>query len=518
MNERPSPFAQRVFIPLLLLGMVDRLFLLFAFGFKYVGDDDGVIWSAAVDYGHGLFHEPYFYGQDYAVMLEALVAAPFARLGVPMHILMPTVTSLLALAPFWSFAFWHRKHRRPVAALVFLAMPLLLPVEYGLMTMITRCFISGIAPLAFVPWILDLHGNRIRSVLLGLVFSAAAFINPNSILFSFPIFIWFLLSNLKRIDRTVWLIVGSLPAAAAYFFAQAYCQSHPERMMHLLHDWRMTFHPTELIPESFGMLNLQFAWLFPMLPTLGCLAFAALPALVVWNFFQHDRARGVALAGAFLLIIISFAFPKTHDGMDSAFYAYSRMFLALPLVLCWALGGWRPSARSGRIVSLLLLLACSVTLLIKCFGTQKVVQSQLEAQDVPVNEASIALLAHDADNIQQVCAAHDVQLIVGSKQLPRLIGASYSCYLYPVLEPALPPTYFQGDERRYWQRRTATSTVFQRILIIGGSVGRPGLPASGEPNWTDVSTPESGPLLLIEGNALLTDSLMAQVLRVDHAL
>ena len=51
MAERASIWAQRSFLPLLLLSMADRLLLLIAFGFKYVGDDDGVIWSAAVDYG-----------------------------------------------------------------------------------------------------------------------------------------------------------------------------------------------------------------------------------------------------------------------------------------------------------------------------------------------------------------------------------------------------------------------------------------------------------------------------------
>src|SRR5690606_26443963 len=138
-------------------------------------------------------HEPYFYGQDYAVMIEALVAAPFTWFGIPLHILMPTVTSLLALAPFWSFAFWHRKHGRRLAALLFLAMPVLLPVEYGMMTTITRCFVPGIALLAFLPWVLDGADMRRQAVLIGLITSAAAFVNPNSLVFSVAFIVWFLL-------------------------------------------------------------------------------------------------------------------------------------------------------------------------------------------------------------------------------------------------------------------------------------------------------------------------------------
>lgn len=68
---------------LLLLLLLDRLFLLVTFNFKFVGSDDLIFWQGANDYLHFRFHEPYFYGQNYNFMLEAVVAAPLRLLGVP---------------------------------------------------------------------------------------------------------------------------------------------------------------------------------------------------------------------------------------------------------------------------------------------------------------------------------------------------------------------------------------------------------------------------------------------------
>src|SRR5690348_13762267 len=96
-------------VALILLGALDRLVLLVRFGFQYTCNDDLIIWQAAVDIGHGIFRWPYFYGQDYNPVLEAWLAAPFVRLGAPLPIIMPTISSLLALLPFWSFSWWHLK-------------------------------------------------------------------------------------------------------------------------------------------------------------------------------------------------------------------------------------------------------------------------------------------------------------------------------------------------------------------------------------------------------------------------
>lgn len=490
---------------LLALGILDRLYLLWVFGFQYVGDDDAIIWSAAIDYAHGLFREPYFYGQDYAVMLEALVAAPFTWLGVPLHILMPTVTSFLALVPFWSFAFWHRKHGRSESALLFLAMPVLLPVEYGLMTTITRCFISGIAPLALLPWLLDLRSPQARAALLAMVAALAGFISPNSIFFSLPFLTVYFLQEQGRLKQVPWMIIGSLPFVGAHALAQAYCHAHPERMLNSMGAGRLIFNP-DLMLKGLAHLDLHLAWLFPVAWSIGSLAFVGLALLLLFHLFKGHRAHAASLALALALIIYAVGLPKTHDGMENVFFPYSRMFLALPLLLCWALAGSKPKFGTRMAVGLLALAAFTVTW--KMSITPARLSDQLAAPYLPVSELRYDQTSQDAAQLNDLCHAHGVALIVGSKQHQGLITAQFRCFLYPVLKPQLPPTYLHGYERRFWQKETVADSVFANILLLGTDLAPPGADWDGGGQWTRLMLNTGEPLLLVTENTLPTDNLL----------
>ena len=52
------------------------------FGFRYVDDDQSIMWYGAVEMSQGRFHEPCFYGQNYNTMLEGFVAIPLLWSGI----------------------------------------------------------------------------------------------------------------------------------------------------------------------------------------------------------------------------------------------------------------------------------------------------------------------------------------------------------------------------------------------------------------------------------------------------
>ena len=220
--------------PFLLIGVVDRAFLIGLFGGQYVSTDDAIMWAGAVDYAYGIFHWPYYYGQDYGPMLEALVAAPFVRLGVPLRWAMPAVSSCLALLPYWSFALWNHKHGRVWAALAFALTPLLLPVEFGMITTIPRGFVTGLAPLAFLPWIYGLTHTWIRSLLTGSIIAVAWAINPNSLIFSCAYGIWFVLSRPEVIKSVAAICLGALPPFYLHVLAKSWCNDHSDAIIHRL--------------------------------------------------------------------------------------------------------------------------------------------------------------------------------------------------------------------------------------------------------------------------------------------
>lgn len=187
--------------PWIAPSVVDRFGLIYLFASRYVSTDDSVMWHAAVDFAHARFHGPYFYGQSYGPMLEALVAAPLVRTGIPLNILMPGVTSLLALLPYWSFALWFHRQGRGLAAMVVAALPVLMPVEFGLMTTMCRGFITGAAVLALLPWASNIADPNRRSLAIGCIVSIAWFVNPNSLIFSVPFLVHYLLTSERGLGR-----------------------------------------------------------------------------------------------------------------------------------------------------------------------------------------------------------------------------------------------------------------------------------------------------------------------------
>lgn len=305
------------------------------------------------------------------------------------------------------------------------------------------------------------------------------------------------------------MCTGAVPFVLAYHYSQAYCKAHPERMMHVVNDWRMVFHP-ELVPESFGMLNARFAWLFPVLPEQGGLAFLSLGLLAAWHIRLKNRAMAVGIAGSIALIVLSFAFAKTHDGTWSFLYPNSRMYLALPLLLCWCLAALPGKPVCGTATLVAAVIACAAMVGIKYSRAEKVIATHLAWPDLPMVERPVATLERDLHLMTRLCGMHDIQLIVGTNDVQGPIPARFRCFLYPALESGLPPTYLYGMERRFWQRDAVADSVFQRILVLGAGAS----PMDTNALWEDLSSEGTGPLFLITGNRLPTDRLMATYLQL----
>lgn len=513
MQPAHALLSRQFFFPLLALGILVRAYILAAFGFNRVSEDDAIIWTAAVDYGHLIFRWPYFYGQDYGVMLEALLAAPFARLGIPLNILMPTVTSLLALVPFWSFAAWHRRQGRPLTALVFLSMPLLLPAEYGLMTTLTRGFVPGIALLALLPWTLCFRSRHWQALAIGSVAGAAAFVNPNSLAFSSAFLGWLVFNGRPRFASAVMACLGMLPFLGLHLAAQAYCRARPERVVHAVNGGQLDFRPGELVPESFGMLDAHFQWLFPLPPYNGTLAFALLCALALWHLLLRNSPLGVGLFAALLLIVASFAFPKVHDGFSNLYFPYSRMYLAMPLLLCWGLGTVDRHVAAPRWSMFLGLAACILASTATLYRTPALAAAGIPGF-IPVNEIKLAHARSDLSRLIGLKQEHAVGLVTGSGDWNEVVNVRLRCYLYPLLNPAFGPTYMHGD-RRYWQHDQYGGAVVPNLMLIDE-------PENVRANWPssygkliDVSDSLSGPVHILIGNTLPTDSLIDRMQHVE---
>lgn len=506
-----GPIGRHTTAMLLALGCVDRGIVVAAFGSRYVSTDDAVIWGAAMDYGRGSFHGPYYYGQNYGPMLEALLAAPFTHLGIPLWWLMPTVTTILCLLPYWSFALWHQKHGRTTAAAVFAAVPLLLPVEFSLMTTMPRGFVIGLAPLALLPWILDMRNGILRSLFTGITVSAAWYMNPNSIIFSAAFLCWYAISQRPWPKHWLFIVLGLVPGAMAYLCSQAWCDTHPDRIIHHLSPEDLVFAPSRVL-DGLSRLDAHFQWLMPLVWPIGSLAGALLVLFTAQACWQRQWPLAAGSLVSIILTALSLGFGKIHQGWDSVFFPLSRMFLAVPLTIAWCGSQLLRRPRMSIWTMSILLLVCCGAIAWKASALNDVADKQVRAQREWVGVRPVALLRTDEQRLRAICDKHDVGVIL-PLQLGSDIWPQFRNYLYPALDEGLPPTYMCDYERRYWVRDALMDSVIPNILITGGSPERWKRIMAADPRFIDADDLGPDEVHLMVANTERTDDLSRRIFK-----
>lgn len=467
--KRVADLLQREGSVLLLLGglvLLDRLLLLLAFGFRYVGSDDLILWQGATDYAQGIFHEPYFYGQAYNFMLEALLAVPLVAAGVPHHIALPTITSLLALFPFFLFAWVLYRHEHGPAAAIFLLVPLLLPVEYGILTTIPRGFVTGLFFAGFLVYPL-MEPHRTRSyVILGLACSFGYVFNPNSLIFALPIAVFLLLRNLKRPRFYLITALSAGPALLIQEAARAFYADRPDYNVHFM--WTLEFYPSELLP-GLARLDRYFSHLTPVVWSVGWLF---LPALVVISvvIWRKDRSMAAAMLVATLFLIALLGVNKVNDDAGTLFLSSVRMFLGVPLffalALSWAVRQGRPPGHHWKILVLVLGL-CFVPVKAALYGPIAGACA-MKARNGPIAVWPIAELRTECGRTATLLEKHDVDLLMlvpyWDVTVPNMEFYNYGC---PLLETSFPTTLMNVYERRTWVFMREPQAVHPNILIFG---------------------------------------------------
>ena len=451
---------------LLICLLVARASTIVQFGMRYAGSDDVLFWNVANDFAHGIFREPYVYGQNYNPALESLLAVPLLWFGVPMHMAMPVTTSFLALAPFLSFSLWHKRRKEWAAACGFLAVPLLLPVQWDLITTMTRGFVTGIAVLAALPWALHIRDPRWRAAAVGFILGLALYINPNAAIFGLPFMVWFLLQAQRRMHHLLFLALGSIPPLAIQSFSMRFYALRPWRIVHRIDDWRMEFHPLDLIPEGLQHLGLHFQWLMPVAWEHGAWVLIALAITVCAALWQHNRIAALAIASVFPLVLFSLAFAKVHDGFRHVLYPYDRMFLAIPLLMAWALAALR--WHRVRAVIVLTTLAGLIFTPLKLYHLPIEVANALRPMTgVPVGSWPYGEFTTYAQNIAETARCHNASLVVALDGPDGMLHLALS-YGGDIVTPELPPTLYVGLDRRWWRREEEAQARHAAILVVGG--------------------------------------------------
>jgi hypothetical protein len=502
--RRSDLVTKAVFWCIILLGLIDRAHLL-QITIGYASDDLTVVWMAARDYANGIFHEPFFYGQDYGVMLEALLAAPFVHFGADPIVVVPVVMAFLAMMPYWSFAFFQYIRSKPASATLIAAIPILLPVEHGLQ--FTN--LNGLAILAVYPWVAGMQVSVRRSALIGAVLAAAAFVNMNASVTVAAFGTLFLINHAKDRIHWLWAVCGALPVLLLWWWSMQFHTIRGEHLVHTVFDWRMVFHP-ELIPEALTRLDAHFAWLCPLWWPNGHLVLWLLGIVMVALFRLGRKSAAWAILAALLTIFFSFGFAKIHDGTSSILFPLSRMFLAVPLLLGWSLALLEPYGRIRPYLVPIIGVASVITFSLRYEQALSVWAKTLTyPEGAPIHMREISKVRLECKTLMRYAQETSAELLVVIRN-PNVGEAFFMNMGCPVCEPGLPSTYMPGGDWRAWRVREESSMSRQRILVVGGD---PAIWANAMNGPFDVQVTGTGKPLahMVTGADLPVDTLMLRL-------
>lgn len=460
---------------LILLTIIERAYVLAVFGFRYIGIDDALIQQVAIDYGHGIFREPFLYGQNYNPMLEAVLAAPFVRLGAAPWIVLPIITSVLGLLPFWSFSLFALKKHAPAAALVLAVFPLLLPIEWGLISTMPRGWVHGLAGLALMPWLFQLRNPWLRHGSTALIAVTCVLINANAAPIVAGALVWLALRDGRMPSFWISNMAAMAAGYALHSWALAWYQVRPGSVIHPLNAADLAFDPA-LLKDAVLHLNTHVLHLHPF-GSMGWLNAVLIIAVGIVLFRRDERCTTIAILLALSVMLIGLGLPKLHEGCASVFFPKSRMLLGLPLLTAVCVAMLLRDAVVSRRAAALLLPLTIVGLFLKSSRVQAHVNREMARQECAwVREEPLSVIRGQCEIIAETAFTYGCDLIVpvrwpGIKEDHRShFTAHFTCYACAQLVHGFPDVYGAGFDRRSWIRDAHDRTGQGRVLFVGGDV------------------------------------------------
>ncbi|MEO5642050.1 MAG: hypothetical protein ABIQ40_10150 [Bacteroidia bacterium] len=446
-----------LFLLLLLLIILLRIFVLRDFAFPYTDSDQVMMWQGLKDFSNGEFHEPRYYGQAYNSMLESFLAVPFYKAGMAAHKCLPLITSILALFPIVLISFFVFLKKSPKLSLLILSIPLALPVEYSLITTMPRGFITGIFINSFA-CIGIFYPKSKWSFLLCFFLAVLGFsVNANSVLLAFPCLAFLFVENIKNKSFYLYAAAGTAAGLLIHFAANYFYITHP---FYNVHPYEFAFSTSSLF-TSLRYPGLYFNDVTPFCRNAGVLSpvLFLLFAFLLYRKKEYRKAIIVVLIP--FLVILTLGINKVHDGQDSVYFSYSRMYLAIPVMLAFIVA-WFNDIKNNNYFYLYLLipLAC---LSYQAISMEKTIQHATDPLVykgvTAVNVDSVYIRCNE---LNAVCVENKINLVLVIDH-PDNEFYNYACSSCMENFPnALRPE----SDRRTWRYQEDENKVYPGLLLI----------------------------------------------------
>lgn len=441
---------------LLILGAIIglRYYTLVLFGFQYSDSDQAIMWNALTDFANGQFHEPRFYGQSYNTMLEAFFAVPLYKLGIAPYKAVTIITTFLSLFPFGLIAFFTFKKRNTALSMAILSIPLLLPIEYHLITTLSRGFVTGLFVASFGSISLFYPRNKWAFFCTGFVSVVGCSITANSALFALPILLCLFLFNLKNKRFYTYAGIGLLLGGVLHFWINYFYVIHPN---YNLHQYQLDYS-FDLLINSLSNLDDFYNYVSPIFWHQGFIW--TLIFLVTGVVFLKNKKwqYGLVLITIPILLILSLGISKVHDGTNSIFFSSSRMYLSLPILVAFSLSFFK----NLRVPYFYFIIPFGLLSYNIANLKTEINKHTRNHRDHIVTVAKVDHVLKTCDELNKICAQYEIELVVVINN-PMYDFINYGC---PACEKDFPKTLRPSYERRTWRLIEEEKMIRKNILLI----------------------------------------------------
>lgn len=477
---------------ILCLVIVYRSQLLTQFSFVYTDSDQTIMWEALRNYSEGAFHEPRFYGQAYNTFLEAFVAIPFYRAGIPAYKALPIVSVMLALLPFVLVSFFTLLHRSVLHALIILTIPLMLPHEYGLITSMPRGFVTGIffAGIGCISVLFPKKNWAFSflsfTTLLGYI------ANSNAVLLSAACLFYLFLINFKNYKFYTYSFAGALPGGILLWFMDRFYATHP---FNNLHGFKLSYTSDNFV-SAFGRLQDFFGFNTPVCNHSGIAIFILLALVAIFFAIKKQYIKASATLFIILLLILPLGLNKLSEGTDSLYFHYSRMFLSVPLLLAFCLMLFEPVYEPSFLYTWCI--AANYFFNDHTGGLPDTVNKIATKKAIEVvTPARLEHVFKTCYDLNQIAKKNKIELVVMVNHYFNDVF-TYGC---PSCTDRFPETMRPAYERRTWKLLEAENKVYKTVLFVDELHTLKGRTVQLK------NIPQRPELYLLENNSLKTMSL-----------
>ena len=439
--------------------------MLVVYCYKYVDDDQALMWYGTVHFAHGHFPEPCFFGQSYNSMIESLLAVPLYLCGWPLNYALPTVVTATAVFPFLYCSVICYRRRKYGAALAAALLFSLTAWQWDLLTSIPHAIFSGFpGAILGVSLMCDPKSGKVKRTIGSFLCALGAVATMSTAAILGIAWLYYIMSNGKKWRSYIAPIIGILPAVFVLLYEKWYYAIHAGDVV--------IQSGVDLFDKDAFLLSIHnLPQLFDYTFAFGNLGWIIIPVGIVLASVLLGKKKewkmlilvGASVVGS--LVTLSIGWMKVYD-VNCVLLPQSRMvifwvFLVLEFILFLSFSEKRWISVGGYIR--VLMVAISIIMLcikaVRFTGEVKDPESTIYRSGI-VRVMSVEELRTQAEAILKVAESLRADALVTTAYSHVMVyGASALYYEEPVI------FYIPDSDRRVWVHNELQARSSTRLLL-----------------------------------------------------